>query len=86
MINIGAGGAYFPYGGSVMLGDEVEIRMHAPKGELFSNRDFNIGVDGAEVNFGTRAVVLRTEKKPEFPGACCLAVKFIGPLRFARRN
>lgn len=83
-INIGAGGAYFPIAGHIKPGEELDLRISAPEGNLFRISDAHPAVQDADVKFETRGIVLRSEKRAEFPDHFCLAIKFVGPVKFSR--
>lgn len=83
LINICAGGAYFPLSQSVSLGEELELMIGAREDSPGRDSNLSDAVQDERIRIETRGIVLRSEKKPERPSGHYLAVMFVGPIRFA---
>ena len=83
-INVSAGGAFLPCKNLVSPGTELRLRIDAPSGRLTRPRAEGEREPSPPLRVRTSGEVIRTERDPEVPESCFVAVEFTSPLRILR--
>jgi len=83
-INVSAGGAFLHCKNCVSTGTELQLRIDAPSGRLTRPRAKGDRESSPPLRIRTRGEVIRTERDPEVPESCFVAVEFTSPLRILR--